>query len=65
MDNHGTLRKGEHEFDLGVWDNYHLSMRTKEKEGGELMGGRQFPSSPTNGRIKLWHMGISEAAWCT
>lgn len=33
MDNHGTLRKGEHEFDLGVWDNYHWSMRTKEKEG--------------------------------
>lgn len=29
VDNHGTLWKGEHEFDLGVWDNYQWSMRTK------------------------------------
>ncbi len=75
VDNHGTLRKGEHAFDLGVWDNYHWSIRTKEREQeGSWWVASSFPeqtqrellpSSKTNGRknVNAWHMGISEVAW--
>lgn len=46
QDNHGTLRKGEHEFDLGVWDYYHWRtkdrVREREGDGGEWMGGMQL-----------------------
>lgn len=58
MDNHGALRSGEHEYDLGVWDNYHLSMRTNEEEVGELMGGRQFPRWNT-----MWAVTLLSHLW--